>query len=165
MSVYKLIEFILHLILETPYYIGEVNTLCTFPNKIEDKSECQEAVIELENLGDNLVYKRDESESTWPSGCYGVYNQGSSNTDVYWNNFRSGDKNPYARPICKRNGKYNYGIFRGNIIDLYWIYKTLKYLKKLLIPKRRRIPKATNWINDPNNVTLFLLIIGWLFAF
>ena len=117
---YRLIEFILNLILETPYYIGEVNTLCTFPNKIEDASECQAAVMELNNLGENLKYWNDIKESDYPSGCYVYWT--SSNTNVYWNKHDTGDKNTKARPICKRKGKYNYGIFRGNIIDLYWIY-------------------------------------------
>ena len=115
----KFIEFILNLILEKPYYIGEVNTLCTFPMKIEDKSECQAAVLQLKNLGENLAFKGDESDSNYPSGCY-IYWE-SSHTNVFWNDFLSGVKNTQARPICKPNGKYNNRIFRGDIIDLYWI--------------------------------------------
>ena len=136
--IYKSIDFILNFILDSPYYVGKVNEQCTFPNKIEDSNECRAAVNQLKNLINNKIahheantkisFRGSVSVNNYPSGCV-LYWSGlgkvppSDSTyrerhrHVYWNNFPSNDTNlsqlryTETRPICKRKGKYNDGMF------------------------------------------------------
>ena len=62
---------------------------------------CQDATEKLNLPGSFISFKRSETKSIYPKGCY-IW----GSHYIYWNNDSTGDFKAYnTRPICKARGK------------------------------------------------------------
>lgn len=75
----------------------ELGSLCSDFDKraINDTDLCVASAIELKALDQRTNFKKVETTSDWPPGCY------LTNAGIYFNENTTGNRNPKAHPICR----------------------------------------------------------------
>ena len=67
---------------------------------VTDLDTCKNAVVDIKKSVPEANFYGEETESTYPKGCYMIESSDNKNGNVFYNKHSSGSSNEYARKIC-----------------------------------------------------------------